>query len=279
MKLLNQALLAVAATVTLGAGTAHAVSVTPTVILPGAISYQYFGFNFAENIETSSSVGVLDYGGQPGCGGTCVATTALGANPFVSLNVDEIAYEATGGGYAQAELSYSVEYVDPGAAADTMVNVVLHANDSFSANIAAYPGYAEGQTYIAIGAEGGEPGFISNFGSYIYQDTDCVNYCQEGVANYLSPAPIPANVPLSILANTPYLVLLSAEISPGTTGVQLQDAVDPTFSTSATGGYFAFSPGVTSGAIPEPATWAMMLVGLGGLGAAVRARRRAMAFA
>jgi hypothetical protein len=192
----------------------------------------------------------------------------------VSLNVNEIAYDGTGAGYAQAELSYFVEYVDPGAAAGASVSVVLHASDSFSSNIASYPGYDEAQTYIAIGAEGGEPGFISNFGSYIYQDTDCVNYCQSGVANYLAPAPIPANVPLSILANEPYLVLLDAEISPGTTGVQLSDALDPTFTTSATGGAFVFSPGVTGG-VPEPATWAMLVMGLGGVGSVLRRTTRA----
>ena len=34
-------------------------------------------------------------------------------------------------------------------------------------------------------------------------------------------------------------------------------------------------PGLAS--VPEPAAWSMMLIGLGGLGTAMRARRRAMA--
>lgn len=38
------------------------------------------------------------------------------------------------------------------------------------------------------------------------------------------------------------------------------------------GNYLALSPGI--GAIPEPAAWAMMLVGFGGLGAAMRYSRR-----
>jgi hypothetical protein len=37
--------------------------------------------------------------------------------------------------------------------------------------------------------------------------------------------------------------------------------------------FFATDEAVTSG-VPEPATWAMMLVGFGGLGAAMRTRRR-----
>jgi hypothetical protein len=36
---------------------------------------------------------------------------------------------------------------------------------------------------------------------------------------------------------------------------------------------FEFDVSGVNGAIPEPATWAMMLVGFGGLGAAIRARR------
>jgi hypothetical protein len=48
--------------------------------------------------------------------------------------------------------------------------------------------------------------------------------------------------------------------------------------TSASGTNWAnsFVP-VASGGVPEPATWAMMLLGFGGLGAAMRARRRTVA--
>ena len=37
-----------------------------------------------------------------------------------------------------------------------------------------------------------------------------------------------------------------------------------------------FSGTVTSGAVPEPATWAMMMIGLAALGTALRNRRRAL---
>jgi hypothetical protein len=40
------------------------------------------------------------------------------------------------------------------------------------------------------------------------------------------------------------------------------------FSTSALGGYFIFSPGVfdATASVPEPSTWAMMLLGFAGIG-------------
>ena len=35
-------------------------------VLPDAISYEYFGLTFFDNIRTSNTVGTLDYTGQPG---------------------------------------------------------------------------------------------------------------------------------------------------------------------------------------------------------------------
>src|SRR5205085_11363542 len=46
---------------------------------------------------------------------------------------------------------------------------------------------------------------------------------------------------------------------------------DPT-SLSGTPGYFG--PNFTATGAPEPMTWALMLVGFGGMGAALRSRRR-----
>jgi hypothetical protein len=45
------------------------------------------------------------------------------------------------------------------------------------------------------------------------------------------------------------------------------------FNDDASGGPAYYEGAV--GAVPEPSTWAIMLVGLGGLGAAMRRRRRA----
>jgi len=62
-------------------------------------------------------------------------------------------------------------------------------------------------------------------------------------------------------------------------------STDPTISFApgfdATGYTLELSPGVGNGApgVPEPATWAMMLMGFGGLGAAMRSLRRQIATA
>ena len=55
--------------------------------------------------------------------------------------------------------------------------------------------------------------------------------------------------------------------------------IDPAFLLDNPGFSLVFSSNITSlSAVPEPAAWAMVMVGLGGLGAAMRSRRRQAAF-
>jgi len=44
-------------------------------------------------------------------------------------------------------------------------------------------------------------------------------------------------------------------------------------------GLVSMSPATSTGAIPEPATWAMLIAGFGGVGSLMRRRRQASAFA
>jgi hypothetical protein len=81
------------------------------------------------------------------------------------------------------------------------------------------------------------------------------------------------------LSSTPAgLLILATDIEPGAYTLRLTGEVlnpaDPTNLEAE--GLFQFS-GQPATAVPEPATWAMMLVGFGGLGAVLRRRVRAIA--
>jgi len=175
------------------------------------LSLEYFGLNYAENTVTSYSVGTLDYTGGPGCDGLCTASTAqgpVGSDPTVSVTVNEVPYMG-GGGYAEARLDYYVEYVNP-TSGNYAVN--LHESDSLTAT---YPG--SDQVCRDVGLAGSNPAGFGNFlgnTPFTYANTDCVNGCALGIANYTSPAPFPSSVPLNMVANTSYLVEMYAAVQP-----------------------------------------------------------------
>jgi hypothetical protein len=262
--------LACAASALLLAGAhAHAVTVDPTTLLPDAVSYEYFGLNYADNVATSNAIGTLDYGGKPGCAGKCTATTSLGADPSVALSVAELPYNGASGGLSQARLFYYVEY-DNSVAGNYLVDMTAH--DFLPTMVPG--GEASAQTYLGFGraAQPFDP-LHPRFESMLVSETDCAVRCQQGVGNYLSPSPFPAVISVEMTANVPYLVELDVWIYADSIGTQYDAWIDPTFSTSATGGRFAFSPGVTS-AVPEPTGAGALLAGVLGLAAVAAKRRR-----
>jgi len=234
----------------------------PPIPLPPAFSYEYFGLNYAVNVQTSTTIGVLDYTGGPGCGGVCTASSALGNNPSVGIDVDEVT-DGASGGYVAADLSYYVALSGPGVVNGQSYNVVLTAHD------APGGGVADAEAYIALGTVYSG---THTFSTIVYQDTDCFVRCAEGIGNFTDPKPFGAT-PVTLVGGDTYLLTIQDYLGAWPTGGQLTASIDPTFSTTAPGVGFAFSPGVTSG-VPEPATWAMMLVGFGGVGAAMRRSRR-----
>jgi len=249
-----------------GAGSAQAVTLS---VLPNALSYEYFGLNFASNIATSNAVGTLNYSAGPGCGGVCVATTTLGADPTVALNVNEVTFGNTSGGYAIAEMGYYVEYLNnPGTYA-----VDLHSGETLSTGPSAATG--------AVLAFGTQYSGSTGFGSYsqvLLSESGCANGCPQGVSNdaitygAVSFAP---SATINIQSNTVYFLQILNEVAAQPDGLQYSVTVDPTFSTSATGGVFVFSPGVFApgGGVPEPGAWVLMMIGVGALGAGLRTAR------
>ena len=107
---------------------------------------------------------------------------------------------------------------------------------------------------------------FNNFTSLLYDSNDCTNSC--------GPSAPFADVNLSILANTLYFVQLDSAIYPHQDLQHLTASIDPSFTTTASGGTFLFSPGVFgAGGVPEPASWTMMITGFAALGALARRRK------
>jgi hypothetical protein len=80
------------------------------------------------------------------------------------------------------------------------------------------------------------------------------------------------DMPLTLITDHPYQVTLSAELVLGAAPGTGMASVDPMIDVPE--GYtLELSPGISAGGVPEPATWATMLVGFGAMGAALRRRR------
>ena len=74
---------------------------------------------------------------------------------------------------------------------------------------------------------------------------------------------------------SPSLVGYDAVSDLGPIAITYFGNLDPTFTNGADADFTSITDGTfTASTVPEPATWAMMLVGLGGLGAAARLSRR-----
>jgi hypothetical protein len=243
---------------TVAAGTAGAVTIPPTVLGPAA-SDQYFGLKVQDNVRTSTTVGTLDISGTAGCASKCTATTALGASPFVDLYASQVYDPYAGGGYARVVLWYFVQY----NAAPGSYDVQLHAYD-----ILDIPAGSYGVTNLAFGQAYDSSSYT--FRSLLVNATHCAGACDPNIGTGVNGGPI-GDASFSMAANTPYLVRLIAKISPNDDSSVSHALIDPTFSTSATGGTFVFSDGVTA-PVPEPMTGALMIAGLAMLGGLTRRR-------
>lgn len=251
---------------------AHAVSVNPGDILPGAVFHKQFGLNFAINNAENSTIDPLDYGGKPGCGGTCIATTTLGSNPSVFATVNEVVYQFTSGGAVEAKLGYYVAYLStPGTH-----NVTLHAIDNISVP-SGDP--ASVSTHLTFGPASTNFGFLHNFASVTFEEGNCVNGCPPpGFISTVTPAPFVPDHLVSMEANTLYFLELDLLFRPFATNNDVSAMIDPAFFEDLIGGQFVFSPGVFGpghAVTPVPAALPLFISGLGGLGLVGWRRKRA----
>jgi hypothetical protein len=76
------------------------------------------------------------------------------------------------------------------------------------------------------------------------------------------------NQPLVLTPNVEYVVDMEASIYTNALHGMVSSELDPYFSTDVPGYTFVFGQGIGNGAgaVPEPSTWAMMLLGFAGLG-------------
>jgi hypothetical protein len=126
---------------------------------------------------------------------------------------------------------------------------------------------------------------LNTFGSIVNSSPDVKGSLATGFTGGINENGI-----YTLLTNTRYLVGLQLAIDMHINGFGGSDtfsaSLDPTFAiapgTANSGAYsFIFSDGIGNtapggGGVPEPSVWALMLIGFGGLGAALR-RRRALA--
>ncbi len=104
---------------------------------------------------------------------------------------------------------------------------------------------------------------------------NAVGFCNPNANHYLGGG----NLPYLIQANKIYgiTLLVDGHTTNADSGFSaFADPIiklDPAFA-APSGATFSFSPNLPVIAAPEPASWAMMLVGFGGLGAMTRSRRR-----
>ena len=225
-------------------------------------SYQTTGFAHAsagnsEFLETLGSVSA----GQVTAAGTSHATANSTANQFVSSTAS-----AFGSGVAaasEASVAYYFSVVGPsGNSVPLKFSGSGSVTDSGSAASAAFM-----DIYV-------------NDVPYYFYDPACAGGTCPGSFNYATTISVTSGNGLgSGVGATGRIVLKASTIASdnGAASAWIDPfvTVDPTFG-DANLYSVQFSPGVTQGgaAVPEPDTWSLMMLGVGGVGAVLRTGRR-----
>ena len=227
---------------------AQAFAITPAGNTPPAstITISAYDQNSRHNQIFSHAAGTISQLGS-------TATANIGATPYVYASTSSTY------GFAAATLKYYFSVSGPGSDL-----VPLHAS---------YLGRVTGSDGTQ-NALGGWQLSISNSssstGSY-YAPSYPMNYEESGVLDFTAAAGDVTKVSLSVntFVNDTSTFSASAYLDPIFT-------IDPTFAAAHPGYSLSFSDGVGNGpsGVPEPASWALMLIGMGSAGASLRLRRR-----
>jgi PEP-CTERM motif-containing protein len=203
--------------------------------------------------------------------GSSLSTTIVAGTPSVESQADVFAPGGGGSGQVGQDLNYYIEFFGP----TTIVSVTVQAFGQ------AYvgPGYGQASAQLTIG-EGGSlitgianiaPGSIYGSGgacTYLSATSDCTrSFLIDNTYSFDTNIVYEVQISTDALANPNYSSVDSEYVS---------TFVDPSFSVP-TGYTVITSPGIgnTVSIIPEPSTWAMMLIGFAGLGFAGYRRAKA----
>lgn len=158
---------------------------------------------------------------------------------------------------------------------------------TFSGNASALgTGFADPSCAPSVFRQSGNGSGTSSLGSFGYTSTNCVtpggpvsgifaiNFANDGFQGTLNGTNSPTATPGIFSPNFTYDILSGTGRFLGATGTFLgTGSIDARVPPSQLN--FVFNGRINAPAVPEPATWVMMLLGFGGIGAAMRRRRRA----
>ncbi len=220
-----------------------------TIVLgPGTVS-----ISPAQSFTVISTPGTYHFI-PPGTNAPTDATALFGSDPNISL-----AYSSNGGD-AQVLLDYQLELVPlvQSSTPPSPVAVPITMADTVSAPLAADPFFGRADAQIKISFNASNPLWMENCAGNTFAG------CSYGGA--FTTTPFAAVTSVSLVPGTIYTLEMRADVAQSGFA-----SIDPVL-TAPAGYALVYSPGVV-GAVPEPGSWAMMLIGLGGIGLAMRYRR------